>query len=105
MDGTQARLKQAQLFLPLPQSQGGKGGWDSGEIETNSDQPVGGVKLSGKGGWDSGEIETYHCFPEVAPDTPRGKGGWDSGEIETMERLLQFGCHQWWKGWMGLRRD
>jgi len=37
---------------------GGKGGWDSGEIETDKGVLPCVGKGSGKGGWDSGEIET-----------------------------------------------
>ena len=62
----------------------GKGGWDSGEIETLKHWTLRCFQVCrGKGGWDSGEIEThvtehmlYHCICS-------GKGGWDSGEIET----------------------
>ena len=59
VDGTQARLK---LDSGIPTDFyffSGKGGWDSGEIETKE---VGkreeDILLCGKGGWDSGEIET-----------------------------------------------
>ena len=38
---------------------------------------------SGKGGWDSGEIETSHLQIQLLLGY-RGKGGWDSGEIETV---------------------
>ena len=61
----------------------GKGGWDSGEIETISgakqDQNT---SAGGKGGWDSGEIETHQPLAPFGFHLS-GKGGWDSGEIET----------------------
>mgnify|MGYP007135465070 CR=1 FL=1 len=34
VDGTQARLKQMSKVYLLQEKTGGKGGWDSGEIET-----------------------------------------------------------------------
>ena len=58
VDGTQARLKLRKILQDY------------------------GIKPGGKGGWDSGEIETHRYFA-VAIHRPRGKGGWDSGEIET----------------------
>ena len=58
----------------------------------------------GKGGWDSGEIETKIEEGGI-PMNDRGKGGWDSGEIETIEKRLPRHSLKMWKGWMGLRRD
>ena len=59
-DGTQARLKPDNHMRSLCSLlHGGKGGWDSGEIETLEDRQPQCCSLScGKGGWDSGEIET-----------------------------------------------
>ena len=62
------------------------------------------MRSSGKGGWDSGEIETEISTPHVAFKV-RGKGGWDSGEIETNYHIAPSVINSEWKGWMGLRRD
>ena len=84
---------------------GGKGGWDSGEIETVHTSHVHLLlSLCGKGGWDSGEIETHVRTLESNP-TSCGKGGWDSGEIETLQASSCSVGFLEWKGWMGLRRD
>ena len=58
VDGTQARLKLRRGRRARHTRYRGKGGWDSGEIETGKhrDHPVNWE--CGKGGWDSGEIET-----------------------------------------------
>ena len=58
----------------------------------------------GKGGWDSGEIETVSKMLVVLQKLC-GKGGWDSGEIETHIILKPIEKAPMWKGWMGLRRD
>ena len=58
VDGTQARLKLTlpeRVWLDMIR---GKGGWDSGEIETPKHDTRITVIHRGKGGWDSGEIET-----------------------------------------------
>ena len=59
MDGTQARLKRILSRTSRTCCSCGKGGWDSGEIETIAARnELVALGLGGKGGWDSGEIET-----------------------------------------------
>ena len=59
VDGTQARLKREEFIdEDTVLTQGGKGGWDSGEIETVFIAAIAPSFACGKGGWDSGEIET-----------------------------------------------
>ena len=59
VDGTQARLKQVRAEAITQPDQCGKGGWDSGEIETQDSKILMDDNITcGKGGWDSGEIET-----------------------------------------------
>ena len=84
---------------------GGKGGWGSGEIETQSMIAYKALMHGcGKGGWGSGEIETGRCnHPHVGQRS--GKGGWGSGEIETNQQCWFCCANTEWKGWMGLRRD
>jgi len=95
-----------QIVGPTSTYSGGKGGWDSGEIETGGASNISAGSGGGKGGWDSGEIETtktrllmHGNLVERVDGTQarlkqgivqrnissgwRGKGGWDSGEIET----------------------
>ena len=66
VDGAQARLKLHHHVVANAVDDGGKGGWGSGEIETDTLQSVAYNILSGKGGWGSGEIETsswHACRP------------------------------------------
>ena len=60
---------------------------------------------SGKGGWDSGEIETHLADQATKVLSRCGKGGWDSGEIETVGISDRWRSAIAWKGRMGLRRD
>ena len=104
MDGTQARLK--HLLLKLPSSiicverVDGTQARLKRDVLQRSAVPIGG----GKGGWDSGEIETHNMLIYLLEATC-GKGGWDSGEIETAKVRSVFALLLSWKGWMGLRRD
>ena len=105
-DGTQARLKHRYKSPTASQLRSGKGGWDSGEIETSRTYSSCSGVACGKGGWDSGEIETCKSGRSNGPLTNSGKGGWDSGEIETpKKRVASMTLRPSWKGRMGLRRD
>ena len=88
MDGTQARLKHLVSARDTNTLVGGKGGWDSGEIETCLGSGGASPASCGKGGWDSGEIETNRTT-EYHPLGISGKGGWDSGEIETSQMPIR----------------
>ena len=81
MDGTQARLKPQLLNHILPLLLGGKGGWDSGEIET--------------------ALLVLRSFPFFVVERVDGT----QARLKPQSTHEYLGVNKRWKGWMGLRRD
>ena len=84
----------------------GKGGWDSGEIETVCDMCVTmHNEVGGKGGWDSGEIETtkYSSTGFSIPQVERVDG--TQARLKPANQRGRTQEYLAWKGRMGLRRD
>ena len=81
MDGTQARLKHTSYSEPR---------W---------------MYSCGKGGWDSGEIETFSCRSDSSAIWLVERVDGTQARLKPMVAFLYLKVATMWKGWMGLRRD